>query len=178
MRRFCTILLLLALTLSPAFAEMEKVEIKVEGNVNATARARINAFASEMRAMELKVKWKSEPMFEAEREEKKPKAERFHFYQVSALMLLITGASLAVTRMKRRLRRKVNMLNNILLAFFASISGATGLMSIFNVKHAFGLEVKFWHVISSEIVVYIILLHFALHWRSYLTYIRELAGSA
>ncbi|RMF91592.1 MAG: hypothetical protein D6733_00760 [Methanobacteriota archaeon] len=174
MKALLLIPLLLILTAPLAYSLEQKVEVKIEGEINSTEMGAIDAFVARMgQSSHLKVekKVKSEP---EERGEKESKSERFHFHEISGLMLLLTMLSLALIGLRKKWRRPINMANNILLAALAVLSGGTGLLLILDAKRLFSVELKPWHVIISEFLVFIILLHLALHWKTYLSYLREM----
>ena len=148
-----------------------KIEIKITGKINATPEAKLYDLLKYFESQNPRLKIHSRTVGEEhEKEEgRESKVEKYHFIPITIFALTIIFILWLFISFKKEKRRMINTLNNVFLCLIFSLSAASGILLIYGYKFQ-SFDLKFWHVITSLILLFGIIFHIMTHlnvWRSY-----------
>ncbi|MDP2948730.1 MAG: DUF4405 domain-containing protein [Chloroflexota bacterium] len=154
-------------------ASETKIEIRITGMVSAEQRARIDELLKAFDQQNPRLKIETEDR-EKEGQEKESKANKYLFFPLTAAMLATVAASTVLAQAWRSTRYRVNLTANVATAIAFGLVATSGVLLILNVElEDSGVDVKFWHVVTGTIFVYLIVFHLANNWRAWLAYLRR-----
>ena len=110
---------------------------------------------------------------DGKKEKEKTKVEKYHFIEITAIALIVIAALLILITFKRRSKYWVSMFSNFFLIIVFLVAALSGVMLIYEYKIK-GLDIKFWHVIFSLILLFTIVFHIIVHWKTWVTYFKKI----
>ncbi len=149
-----------------------KIEIKVSGDINETQKAKVNELLNYFKNQNPHLKIESKIKKE-KTEIKRTKIEKYHFIEIFSFGVIVVFILCALFMFKKKERNKIRILTNIVLCLIFLVSSLSGILLIYEYKFQ-GLDIKFWHVIVSLFLFFIIIYHIALHWNTWISYFKRL----
>lgn len=164
-----------------------KIEIKVSGEINEAQKAKINDLLVDFSGQEPQLKIDSKIKGEKPQKENKEnkesganpdgssKAQKYYFNPMAVLALVVISIFLMIARFKKDAQPKINLLNNTLLGIVFVFSALSGILLIYGYEIQ-GFNLKFWHVIISSILLFLIFFHCLLHKNTWIYYLKRVLG--
>jgi len=156
-----------------------RIEIKIDGKIDEIQKAKINDFLEYFKNQNPRLKIKSENKEEGPEtaknqiEKRESKVEKYYFWPITILALIIIFTLWLFTETKKEKRFEIKMLSNIFMGVIFLFVAISGILLIYGYKFQ-AFDLKFWHVITSLILVFIIIFHVLLHWNTWLTYLKKI----
>jgi len=105
--------------------------------------------------------------------EEESKVEKYYFIPITFFSAVLITVFWLITKKRPEKRPLIKMSNNILMLLLFLFVSLSGIALIFGYKIR-GFDLKFWHVIFSEFLVYAIIFHIIIHWSTWLSYFKKI----
>jgi uncharacterized membrane protein len=106
-------------------------------------------------------------------EKRESKVEKYYFIPITFFSAILITVFWLITKKRPEKRPLIKMSNNILMLLLFLFVSLSGIALIFGYKIQ-GFDLKFWHVIFSEFLVYAIIFHIIIHWSTWLSYFKKI----
>ncbi|OGM99099.1 MAG: hypothetical protein A2817_01215 [Candidatus Yanofskybacteria bacterium RIFCSPHIGHO2_01_FULL_39_8b] len=181
------VFIILMIPLLPLYAQEgqkvpeTKIEIKISGQINGEQQAKIDELMGIFANQNPKLKIDSKDRVVNEipanvKTDKEDKFGKYYFLPIIVSLLIMMFLLFAFIKIKNGARQAINKFNNFVLGFIFLANAVLGIFLIFDVK-LFHLDVKFWHVVSGEVLIVAIIFHLFLHWAIWKFYFKKFFSS-